>query len=302
MDLKHIFQTAQDKLTKYYQRANTLSGGTLEIIRITVERFGEERGSEAAASLGYYAFFSIFPMVLVTIVIGSHFLDINVVQAQVLSVLEGTLPGAESLVIENINHVLELRGTVTYIALVSLAWSATSVFNILAININRAFPRAVRMDFIKGRLRALMIFFALVLLLVLSLAASALVGLIPAIELPIDGVLLHETIFWRIGSFLLPILLNWLMFWALYQWVPNMRVSRRASCIGSLIAGAAWLLLNHVFTWFLSSSLNQYQLVYGSLGTIVALLFWVYLTATIVLMGAHLTASIQRARRQRSDE
>ena len=301
MDIKQVFQAAQEKLTKFYQRANILTGGTLEIIRVTIEHFGEERGSEAAASLGYYAFFSIFPMVLVIIVIGSHFLDINVVQAQLLIVLEGTLPGAESLVIENINHVLELRGTVTFIALVSLAWSATSVFNILAININRAFPRAVRLDFIKGRLRGLMIFFGLVLLMVLSLAVSTLVGLIPVIKLPIDGILLHETIFWKIGAFLLPILLNWLMFWALYQWVPTIRVNRRASCIGSFIAGAAWLLLNHGFTWFLSSSLNQYQLVYGSLWTIVALLLWVYLTATIVLIGAHLTASIQRAWRQRTD-
>ena len=301
MDINQVIEKTLGELKKVYRQANKLSGGTLEIIRTTVERFGKERGSEAAASLGYYAFFSIFPMVLVIIVIMSFFLDIEVVQAQLLSVLEGTMPGAENLVIENIKNVLELRGTVTFVALVSLAWSATSVFNILAININRAFPRAVRLDFIKGRLRALMIFFGLVLLLVLSLVASTLVGLIPVIKLPIDGILLHETIFWKIGAFLLPILLNWLMFWALYQWVPTIRVSRRASCIGSFIAGAAWLLLNHGFTWFLSSSLNQYQLVYGSLWTIVALLLWVYLTATIVLIGAHLTASIQRAWRQRTD-
>jgi len=301
MDLKEKINQAQEKLENLYQTANKLSGGTLEIIRITVVRFGEERGSETAASLGYYAFFSIFPMLLAIIVIGSLFLDINVVEAQLLSVLEGTLPGVETLVIENINHVLELRGTVTFIALISLVWSATSVFNILAININRAFPRAEQLDFVRGRLRALMIFLGLGLLLVLSLAASALVGLIPTIELPVDGILLHETIFWRIGALALPVLLNWLMFWALYQWVPTVSVSRLASSIASLIAGVAWLFLNHGFTWFLSSSLNQYQLIYGSLGTIVALLFWVYLTGMIVLIGAHLTASIHRARRQRSN-
>lgn len=301
MDLKEKINQAQEKLENLYQRANKLSGGTLEIIRITVVRFGEERGSETAASLGYYAFFSIFPMLLAIIVIGSLFLDINVVEAQLLSVLEGTLPGVETLVIENINHVLELRGTVTFVALISLVWSATSVFNILAININRAFPRAEQLDFVGGRLRALMIFLGLGFLLVLSLAASALVGLIPTIELPVDGILLHETIFWRIGALALPILLNWLMFWALYQWVPTVSVNRLASSIASLIAGVAWLLLNHGFTWFLSSSLNQYQLIYGSLGTVVALLFWVYLTGMIVLIGAHLTASIHRARRQRSN-
>jgi len=302
MDLKHKLQQAQERLGKLYQRANKLSGGTLEIIRVTVERFVEERGSETAASLGYYAFFSIFPMLLAIIVIGSFFLDISVVETQLLNVLSGTLPGAESLVIQNINHVLELRGTITFIALISLIWSATSVFNILAININRAFPRAGQLDFVKSRLRALLIFLGLGLLLVLSLATSTLVGLIPVIELPIDDILLHETIFWRIGAIILPVLFNWLMFWGLYQWVPTISVSRRASTIGGLVVGVAWQILNRGFAWFLSSSLNQYQLVYGSLGTVVALLFWVYLTATIVLIGAHLTAAIQKASRARSDD
>lgn len=88
------------------------------------------------------------------------------------------------------------------------------------------------------------------------------------------------------------------MFWGLYQWVPTVPVSRKASLIGSLIAGVAWVLLNNGFTWYLSSGLSQYQLVYGSLGTIVALLFWVYLTGIIVLIGAHLTAAIQASRRK----
>ncbi len=71
---------------------------------------------------------------------------------------------------------------------------------------------------------------------------------------------------------------------------------------GGLITGVAWVLLNNGFAWYLSSGLSQYQLVYGSLGTIVALLFWVYLTGTIVLIGAHLTASIQHARRKHTDD
>lgn len=300
--LNQTIQKISNRLEHIYRRADDLSGGVLEVIRVTVERFTEERGSETAASLAYYAFFSIFPMLLVFIVVGSFFVDTEVVQIQLLNALQGTIPGAEELVIQNINHVLRLRGAVSFVALISLVWSSTSVFNILARNINRAFPHAGLLDFIKGRLRGLIIFFGLGLLLLLSLAASTLSGLIPVIEIPINGINLHETIVWQIGAFLVPVFFNWMMFWALYQWVPTVTVSRRASLFGGLIAGVAWVLLNNGFAWYLSSGLNQYQLVYGSLGTIVALLFWVYLTATIVLMGAHLTASIQASRQKRADE
>jgi membrane protein len=296
-----IYQKTIGVLERLYKRVDDLTDGALEIIRITFERFTEERGSEAAASLAYYAFFSIFPMLLVFIVVGSFFVDTEVVQSQLLNMLDGVLPGAEDLVIQNINQVLRLRGAVTFLALISLIWSSTSVFNILARNINRAFPQAQLLDFIKGRVRGLFIFLGIGLLLLLSLAASTLSGLIPSIEIPYNDINLHETFIWQIGAFLVPVFFNWLMFWALYQWVPTITVSRKASLLGGLIAGVAWVLLNNAFTWYLSSGLTQYQLVYGSLGTIVALLFWVYLTATIVLIGAHLTATIQRKNQKRPD-
>jgi membrane protein len=302
MKVKRVFQKIIQWLNSLYHRVNHLSGGVLEVLRITLERFTEERGAETAASLAYYAFFSIFPMLLVFIVVGSFFVDTEVLQIQMLNLLEGVIPGAEDLVIQNINHVLRLRGAVTFVALLSLVWSATSVFNILARNINRAFPQARLLDFFKGRLRGLFIFFGIGLLLLLSLVASTLSGLVPVIDIPIDGLNLHETIFWQIGAFLVPVFFNWMMFWALYQWVPTVTVSRRASFFGGLITGVAWVLLNNGFTLYLSSGLSQYQLIYGSLGTIVALLFWVYLTAILVLIGAHLTAAIQASRQKKVGE
>jgi YihY family inner membrane protein len=295
MKLEKTLNKIKQFLQPIYFKADEFTGGVLEILRIAVKRFGEERGSEAAASLAYYAFFSIFPMILVLIVIGSFFVDRTVVQDQLLSLLQGVIPGAEDLVIGNIERVLQLRGTVTFLALVSLIWSATSVFNILAKNVNRAFPKAIVPDFFKGRLMGLFMFLGLALLLLLSIAMTTVVELIPAIQIPFNGKFLHETLLWQVGSFLLPIVVNTLMFWALYYWVPSVEVSRKASLIAALVTGVSWEMLNNAFTWYLSSGLDQYRLVYGSVGTVVALLFWVYLTGTIALLGAHLTASIQAA-------
>ncbi len=270
-------------------------GGFSEIFRHAFERFSEERGGEAAASMAYYAFFSIFPMLLVFIVIGSFFVDRTVAQDHLVNLLQGVIPGVETVIIENINRVLMLRGAVTFIALISLTWSATSVFNILAKNINRAFPQAVVPDFLKGRFMGLLMFIAIGMLLLLSIASTTLSGLIPVINIPLDGRALHETFLWQIGAFLVPVFINFLMFWALYFWIPRTKISRKASLIGGLISGLLWELVNNIFTWYLSSGLSRYRLVYGSLGTIVALLFWIYLTAMIALLGAHITASIQKS-------
>jgi len=106
----------------------------------------------------------------------------------------------------------------------------------------------------------------------------------------------------QITTFLLPVVINWLMFWALFHWVPMVRVKPKASFWGGVIVGVTWVLLNKAFTWYLNSGLIQYRLVYGSVGTVVAFLFWIYLTATIILLGAHLTAAIQYTYEEEADE
>ncbi len=293
MKFKAFFEKTKQTLKSAFIRADDFTGGVLSILRQTFTRFSESRGSEAAASLAYYAFFSIFPMVLVFIVVGSFFVDRSVVQAQVLAQLEGVIPGAEEVVVSNIERVLDLRGAVTFVAVLSLIWSATSVFNILALNINRAFPKASVPNFLKGRLMGFFMFLAIGGLLLLSLAASTLSGLMPVINIPFNDKALHQTVLWQIISFMIPVFLNMLLFWALYYWVPQVTVSRKASLMAGLVTGVLWELLNNVFTWYLSSGLSRYRLIYGSVGTVVALMFWIYLTATITLLGAHLTSSIQ---------
>lgn len=290
-----------ERLKKFYRRLNKLTGGVPAILRRAFQGFSEQRGSEASASLAYYAFFSIFPMLLVFIVIGSFFIDRAFVQARLFEILQGVIPGSKVVVIENIDRVLELRGTVTFIALISLIWSATSVFNVFAININRAFPKADNLNFLKGRLRGFMMLFGLGLLMLISFVSSTLIGLLPSINIPINGKVLQETILWQVFTLSIPLFLNILLFWGIYYLVPTTSVSRPASLIGGLIAGITWQLLNRGFAWYLSSGLSKYRLVYGSLGTVVALLFWIYLTAMILLIGAHLTASIQHTIVEKSD-
>lgn len=302
MNLKKNIEETKETLKSTYTQADHMSGGVLGIIRMTIQSFTQERGPEAAASLAYYSFFSLFPLVLVIIVVGSFFVDRDVVQSNLLNLLQGVLPGVEEIVIENINQVLQLRGSVTFVALLSLIWSATMAFNVIVKNINRAFPKATVPNFLKGRLMGLSMILGLALLMLLSFAASTVAGLIPVIDIPLHDIALHETLIWQIGSCMVPILINLLMFYTLYQWVPQISVDRGAAIIGGAIAGVAWELLNNVFTWYLSSGLSRYRLVYGSLGTIVALLFWIYITATILLMGAHLTACIHIAFRKKQEQ
>lgn len=89
-----------------------------------------------------------------------------------------------------------------------------------------------------------------------------------------------------------------LLFTALYRWVPSVDVRWKANLGGALFASIAWKVATGGFNWYLRSGLGRYKLVYGSLGAIVALLFLIFIISLITLFGAHLCAAIDQEEKE----
>jgi membrane protein len=289
-------ESAIEQVELVYGRLNDLSGGVLGILGEAIRHFNEADASSGAASIAYYALFSIFPLVLALIAAGSYFLQKSVVQHELLNYVRATVPVSESIIEKNIQKVLELRGPVGIIALISLFWSASGVFGTLADHINRAWPEASLRGFVQSRLVALSMVGGVGALLILSLAMTAALGLLASFSVPLGGdVSIYGTSVWKILSNLIPWLVRVCAFFALYRWVPNAKVKWPAALWGAVVAALGWEAITAAFTWYLRSGLAQYELVYGSLGTLVALIFWIYLSSWIALFGAHLSAAVARA-------
>jgi len=80
----------------------------------------------------------------------------------------------------------------------------------------------------------------------------------------------------------------------LYDFVPTVNVPGRAAFWGALTASVAWKTATALFAWYVRSRFSRYELVYGSVGTLVAFMFLIYILATLTLFGAHLTSAIDR--------
>ena len=79
----------------HYRQANTFSRGTLGILVRTYQTFSEENAFEAAASIAYYALFSLFPLLLFLVTIASSFLESKAVVQKVLEFTATALPTAQ---------------------------------------------------------------------------------------------------------------------------------------------------------------------------------------------------------------
>lgn len=281
---------------RLYNRANLVTGGVLGIVVDMVDGFTKARGAEAAASITYYVLFSIFPLLLSVIAIGSYFLEDEQVMVQIVQFVQAGIPVAADMILQNIEEVLEARGTFGVIGVGSLIWSASAAFMSLFRNINRAWMRASPLNTLLARLVGIVVIFALVLVIAVIRIASATASLLPifGIELLDD---FYESFLWLLLSGLVPLVLTFLIFMSLYRWIPNTKVRWSEAFWGALAASVGWELTTNLFTYSLSQGILQYKVVYGSLGTMIALLFWIYLNSTIILIGAHLSAAIARCQR-----
>jgi membrane protein len=282
-------------LLRAYDAINESTNGTLEIVRSGMLSFTAYRGSEVAASIAYYAFFSLFPLLLVLITIGSFLVRDPRIISQIVNWSINALPVSPDIIERNIQTVLEQRGTVGLVGLIVLLWSGTNVFSILSLNINRSFPGTVQRSFIQHRLSGLVMVAVLALMIFLSFLMRAFLSLVPVIVFPVLGeVNLRASPIWTVITGFLPFIIIFFVFLSLYRLIPRTNVRWSQVFWGALVAASGWEILTSGFTWYLGSGLAQYELVYGSLGAVVALMFYIYMSSWILLFGAHLSAAIKQ--------
>ncbi len=287
----------RDLLDLAYDWANDRSGGTVGILEDALDGFNGADGAHAAAAMAYYTMFSLFPLLLALIAVGSFFLEGERVQQEVAISVMQVVPISEELIRSNVEQVLEQRGTVGMAGLVGLLWSGTGVFTVLLDHINRAWASAEERNFFERRLLGLGIGMLGILaaLFMLSLLSTPVLSVLPRLERQLGvRVAILDTSLWALIASGIPLLVTWVAFTALYRWGPNTEVRWREAGLSALLVAVAWEIAKRGFAWYVSSDLVDYRIVYGSLEAVVALLLWIYVSSTLILFGAHLSAAIAR--------
>jgi len=291
-----------NRIRALYNWLRGIAGGYVEVpahvLRDAMRHFNDVRAAEATASIAYYAIFSLFPLLLALIVAGSSVLESEQVQQEVLDIVDEVFPVSHSLIERNIQAILRLRGTVSFVALIGLVWSATGALTALARNINYAWAEAKPRNFLERRILALGMVAGMAILLALSSISNTVLDVLARLSVPLWNTLsTYASPLWALLSDVAPRVFTFFALWGLYRWVPNTEVKWSEALWGASVATLAWEIATNGFTWYLSSGIVQYELLYGSLGAIVALMLWIYIISLITLFGAHLSAAIARQTR-----
>ncbi len=256
------------------------------------DRVCDTRVTEAAAAIAYYAILSFFPLILFLIAFNSSFLQSAEVQGQILKFVDEYLPGSETIVVGNIQHLINASGAVGLAGTAVLLWSATLVFAGFAQNINMAWTSAESRHFLIDRLIGLMMIGIMVIFMILTLIMNTLVDVLPRLFPDYLGPVFADMT--RLHHFMIDYLPMTTMFGLLlllYKYVPSVVVNWSESFIGTVFSFLALQLTRRGFVWYLSFGTDSYSLIYGSLGAVVAFMLWIYLSSCIILIGGHVSAS-----------
>ena len=266
----------------------------IRIIKGSFLTFVLTKGTESAAALAFYTLFSLFPLLLTVVVVGSFFVDQIVVQRTLIDLLPTMIPVSQDFIVTNVEQVFTNRGAVTILAFLGLIWSGTSVFTVIIRNINSAWPEAAPRSYLRMRLWSMAIVAALAILLILSSFTITFKNLL--VNLGLGNTIEDLGTFFSSALFVtvFPNIIRMVIFFGLYYWTPQIKVKKLAALIGAVVTVIIWQLISTLFSSYLGSGLATYEIIYGSLGKIVVLLSWIYFSAYIVLWGAHLTSSIDR--------
>jgi len=287
---------AKKRIKPFYDRVNKFLHGALDVFRIAGKSFAKERAPEAAASMAYFTFFSLFPLVLVVVSFTSFILKSQFVQDLIYQFIIDAIPVGPDLIVSNIENVLAKRGTVGWLAIIGLIWSASSMFNIFALNIDRAWSEERSHNFLERRLIGLIIIIGMSILILLLWGFGALLDielirhLLEYFQIPI----LNTTLY-AILAYVIPLIFRFIIFWVMYQWIPKASVKPSHAFWGATFTLFFTELITVAMNWYTSSQWMRYELIYGSLGRIIALLLWIYFSSYVIFFGAHISSALNQA-------
>ncbi len=271
-------QAVLERLDRF-QQSHAALGFPLAVNR----KYSDDRGGYLTATVTYYGFFSIFPLLLVlTTILGFVFHGNPHLQQQIIDSALGQFPVVGS---ELKSGSLTGNTAALVIGLVAALWAGMGAVLAAGYAIDHIWglPRARRPNFVHARLRALLLLALLGggLLATTALAGAGTVGVRYGLE-------------WKIASTLLSTLLDFVLFWTAFQVLMTLDVPWSDLWAGALTAAVGYEALQLIGGYYVSRVLEKTANVYGTFALVIGLLSFIYLAVHIALLGAEVNVVAAR--------
>ncbi len=264
---------------RYQQRHRWLA-----IPMAVIKKFTDDQAGSLAALVAYYAFFSLFPLLLVLTTILAYVLQGDTrLQHSISNSVLTQFPIIGTQLSKNI-HSLHGHATALVIGLATSLLAGLGVTNAAQNAFDRvwAVPFKHRPDFIHRRLRGIGLLVSLGLMFIVATVAS---GLVTSGLGGVAG---------GVGGILIALVLNFALFLAAFRFMTANTIATRCLWVGVIVAGIFWEILQVVGGYYIAHVFRHSTSTYGFFGIVIALLVWLHLGAQITIYAAEVNVVVAR--------
>jgi YihY family inner membrane protein len=255
-----------------------------------LHQFHENDLFTSAAAMSYFGLMALFPALLLLLAISNKL----AAGSQMLAHAVDVYPGSAKFLRDTIGGFSSLGFSAIATCVVLVFWAGSWVFAVIERALNRIWG-AMSRTFWHGRLLTVgMVGSVGVLLSISVLVTSVLVAMREIANRLSPRQLEHYTLltsvgsaFWQVVFFAASYVVTVALFVLIYRFMPRAAVTVRDTLPGAILAGVLWEIAKYIF----ATSLHyfHYDQIYGSVGAVVAVLTWSYVSSLILLFGAQLT-------------
>ena len=260
-----------------------------------------------AAQLSYYFLLALFPLLLFLITLFGYMAGAGSDLRQKLITYLGTvMPGAAlQLVVATIDQVTNARsGGKLWFGLLAALWAASSGINALAQALNAAYDVPETRPWWKVRLISIALTIAIAVLIISALLIVLYGGHLGNFLAASVNEGYAFSVVWRILQWPISLTFVFIAFSLIYQFGPNLSARRRGRRLptsdfrlrwfspGVMVAVILWMIVSLGFRLYLHF-FNSYSATYGSLGALIILMLWFYLTGAAILLGGEVNCEIE---------
>lgn len=247
-----------------------------------------------SAQLAYFFLLSLFPFLLFLITLLGY---LPIDEQSVIVFIEMYAPSeTNELINSNMKELINKQnGSLLSLSVVGTLWSASNGVNAITKAFNQAYEVEEDRSFIISRLISIGLTIAMIVVICIALILPIFGKMIGVYTFSIFGLsedFLHvwNTLRWGISSIVFFIVLL-----SLYKLAPNKRILLRNAMWGALFATIGWQLVSLAFSSYVST-IGNYSATYGSLGAVITLMIWFYISGIIIITGGVINAVISKER------
>lgn len=255
-------------------------------------RFMNDDLLSVGAQITYFLLLSIAPFLIFLITLIS-FIPLVDFQNQIEPLYALMPVDASKILNAIIDQTIKNRSSalLTFAVLFAL-WSASTGISYLMSGVNRAYDQEETRPFWKKKLLSLVITFELSIVIIASMILIVFGGILGFKVFDFLGFSETFSMIWNYLRFIIAILAMMIVFVSLYYSAPSCRLTFKEVLPGAVVAAISWIAVSIAFSFY-ANNLGNYTVVYGSLGGVIALLTWIYLSSIIFLLGAEINASLK---------